>query len=247
MYSQNLAVFFFYLCGCPGQLARTKTNPTAHWISCKPSEHVRYRGDNRHAHGSLNPGGVERNKSLPPLGQDLKCKSCGILKLWEGGVVCKGIQRRSKYWFIIFKRRRRTHLQFKSVGYLLLSWYLNLTMSSQRIFAIQCVKREEMIQIERCWWNIEMRWLVHLAVKLRIEERDSWKGLGRWISIHQRRCKEANSPIGTGRKTQHPNVEPLSCMEDDRTLRGHVMKWITVLIPNINRQERLQRLLESEN
>ena len=31
------------------------------------------RGDRR-AHGDLNPGEVERNKSLPPLDQDLKCK-----------------------------------------------------------------------------------------------------------------------------------------------------------------------------
>jgi hypothetical protein len=67
-------VFFFYLHGCPGQLARTMTNPTAHWTSCKPSEHVRHRGDDRRAQGDSNPGAEEGNKSLPPLGQYLKCK-----------------------------------------------------------------------------------------------------------------------------------------------------------------------------
>jgi hypothetical protein len=35
---------FIYLCGYPGQLARTTTNLMAHYTSCKPNEHVKHRG-----------------------------------------------------------------------------------------------------------------------------------------------------------------------------------------------------------
>ena len=62
--------FFFYLRGCPDQLARTTTNPTAHWTPYKPSEHVKYRGGNMRTHESSNPGAVEGDKPLPPPGQD---------------------------------------------------------------------------------------------------------------------------------------------------------------------------------
>jgi hypothetical protein len=72
-YIYNVIYIFFYLRGCPGQLARTTTNPTAHWTSCKPSEHVRYRGDDKHAQRSSKPVAEKGNNSLPPLGQDLKC------------------------------------------------------------------------------------------------------------------------------------------------------------------------------
>jgi len=66
-------IFFFDLRGCPGQLARTTTNPTAHWTPCKPSEHVRHRGGDRCAHEDSNPGVVEGDKPLPPPGQDPRC------------------------------------------------------------------------------------------------------------------------------------------------------------------------------
>jgi len=65
---------FIYLRGCPGQLARTTTNPTAHWIPCKPSGHVRHRGGDRRAHEGSNPGGAEGDKPLPPPGQDPQCR-----------------------------------------------------------------------------------------------------------------------------------------------------------------------------
>jgi hypothetical protein len=64
--------FFFFLRGCPGQFARTTTNLTTHWISCKPSEHVRHRRSDRHAQWGSNPGAEEGNKPLQPLGQDFK-------------------------------------------------------------------------------------------------------------------------------------------------------------------------------
>jgi hypothetical protein len=73
---------FFYLRGCPGQFACTTTNPTVHWISCKPSEHVRHRGDDRRAQGGSNPDVEEGNKSLPPLGQYLKCFIFLVLLWW---------------------------------------------------------------------------------------------------------------------------------------------------------------------
>jgi hypothetical protein len=65
--------FFFYLRGCPGQLARTTTNPTAHWTPCKPSGHVRHHGGDRRAHEDSNPGAAGGDKPLLPPGQDLQC------------------------------------------------------------------------------------------------------------------------------------------------------------------------------
>jgi len=65
--------FFFNLRGCSDQLARTTTNPTVHWIPCKPSGHVRHRGDDRHAHENSNPGAAGKDKPLPPPGQDPRC------------------------------------------------------------------------------------------------------------------------------------------------------------------------------
>jgi hypothetical protein len=59
-------IFFFYLRGCPGQLARTTTNPTAHWTPCKPSGHVRHSGDDRRAHENSNPGAAGEDKPLLP-------------------------------------------------------------------------------------------------------------------------------------------------------------------------------------
>jgi hypothetical protein len=64
---------FFDLRGCPGQLARTMTNPTTHWTPCKPSGHVRHRGDDRRAHEDSNPGAAGGDKPLPPPGQDPRC------------------------------------------------------------------------------------------------------------------------------------------------------------------------------
>jgi len=72
-----IAYFFFYfffdLRGCPGQLARTTTNPMAHWTPCKPSGHVRHRGGDRHAHEDSNPGAAGGDKLLLPPGQDPQC------------------------------------------------------------------------------------------------------------------------------------------------------------------------------
>ena len=42
-----LFIYFFNLRECPSQLTCTTINPTAHWISYKPSKHVRHRGDDR--------------------------------------------------------------------------------------------------------------------------------------------------------------------------------------------------------
>jgi hypothetical protein len=65
--------FFFFLRGCPGQLARTTTNPTAHWTPCKPNGHVRHRGSDRRAHENSNPGAAGGDKPLLPPGQDPQC------------------------------------------------------------------------------------------------------------------------------------------------------------------------------
>jgi len=64
--------FFFYLCGCLGQLARTTTNPMTHWTPCKPSGHVRHRGGDKHAYKDSNPG-AEGDKPLPPPAKDPQC------------------------------------------------------------------------------------------------------------------------------------------------------------------------------
>ena len=69
-----------------GQLARTTTNPAAHWTSCKPSEYVKHHGDDRRVQGGSNPGAEEGNKSLLPLGQYLQCKANTFwLVSWEHG------------------------------------------------------------------------------------------------------------------------------------------------------------------
>jgi hypothetical protein len=80
-----LNLIFIYLRGCLGQLARTTTNPMAHWTSCKPNEHVRHRGGDRRAQWGSNPGAEEGNKPLPPLGQDLKCFLIWFLNLLSAG------------------------------------------------------------------------------------------------------------------------------------------------------------------
>jgi len=69
----NMMIFFFCNPGCPGQLTRTTTNSRAHWTSCKPSEHVRHRGNDKCAQWNLNPDAEKGNKPLPPLGYNLKC------------------------------------------------------------------------------------------------------------------------------------------------------------------------------
>jgi hypothetical protein len=73
--------FFFDLRGCPGQLARTTTNLTAHWTPCKLSGHVRHRGGDRHAHENSNPGAAGGDKPLLPPGQDPQCYRAMILIL----------------------------------------------------------------------------------------------------------------------------------------------------------------------
>ena len=73
--------FFFDLRGCPGQLARTTTNPTAHWTPCKPNEHIRHRGDDRRAHENSNPGTTGGDKPLLPPGQDPQCQVLLLLLL----------------------------------------------------------------------------------------------------------------------------------------------------------------------
>ena len=82
--------YYYYLRGCPGQLAHTTTSLTAHWTSCKPSEHVRHHGGNRHAQGGSNPDAEEGNKSLPPLGQYLKCWTQRFLYIYTCVRVCVG-------------------------------------------------------------------------------------------------------------------------------------------------------------
>lgn len=59
---QNMIAFmrpaqhiFFLFSGCPGQLARMTTDLTAHWTSCKSSEHVRHHKDDRRAQENSNP------------------------------------------------------------------------------------------------------------------------------------------------------------------------------------------------
>jgi hypothetical protein len=84
----KILFFYYYLRGCPGQLAHTTTSLTAHWTSCKPSEHVRHHGGNRHAQGGSNPGAEEGNKSLPPLGQYLKCWTQRFLYIYTCVRVC---------------------------------------------------------------------------------------------------------------------------------------------------------------
>jgi hypothetical protein len=66
-------LFFFDLCGCPGQLARTTTNLTVHWTPCKPSGHVRHHEGDKYAHESSNSGAAEGDKPLSPPGQDPQC------------------------------------------------------------------------------------------------------------------------------------------------------------------------------
>jgi len=74
IYGEEICLsYFFYLRGCPGQLARTTTNPTAHWIPCKPNEHVRHREDDKRAHKNSNREAMERDKLFPPPGQDPQC------------------------------------------------------------------------------------------------------------------------------------------------------------------------------
>jgi hypothetical protein len=46
---------------------------------CKPSEHVRHRGDDRRAHEDSNPGAAGGDEPLPPPGQDLQCFYMGFL------------------------------------------------------------------------------------------------------------------------------------------------------------------------
>jgi hypothetical protein len=65
--------FFFDLCGCLDQLARTTTNPTAHWTPCKPSRHVRHREDDRRTHENSNPETAEEDKPLPPPAKYPQC------------------------------------------------------------------------------------------------------------------------------------------------------------------------------
>jgi len=86
------SIFFFFNSGCPAQLTRTTTNFQAHWTFCKPSEHVRYRGGDRRAQWSLNPGAEEGNKSLQPLGHNLKCTLrayliSGVETVWKRGCI----------------------------------------------------------------------------------------------------------------------------------------------------------------
>jgi hypothetical protein len=83
------AIFFFFdLRGCPGQLARTTTNLTAHWTPCKPSGYVRHRGGDRRAHEDSNPGAVEGDKPLPPPGQDPQREArSNIVFTTHGGMI----------------------------------------------------------------------------------------------------------------------------------------------------------------
>ena len=46
-YKITYILFFFDNPGCPGQLTRTTTNPSAYWTSCKPSRQVRHCRDDR--------------------------------------------------------------------------------------------------------------------------------------------------------------------------------------------------------
>lgn len=62
------SAFLYFLCECSGQFARIMTNFMVHWTSCKPSKHVRHRGDDRHVHKNSNSGAEKKNKSLPPQG-----------------------------------------------------------------------------------------------------------------------------------------------------------------------------------
>ena len=86
-------IFFFDLRGCPGQLARTTTNPTAHWTPCKPNEHVRHREVDRRAHEDLNPGAAGGDKPLLPPGQDPQCYLIDLIDCVSWAL---------KKWFYLF-------------------------------------------------------------------------------------------------------------------------------------------------
>jgi len=71
----NYHFFFVDLRGCPGQLARTTINLTAHWTSCKPSGYVRHRRGDRRTHEDSNSGAAGEDKPLPPPDQDPRCNN----------------------------------------------------------------------------------------------------------------------------------------------------------------------------
>jgi hypothetical protein len=68
--------FFFWFTWVSGQLARTTTNPTAHWTSCKPSEHIKYHGSDRHAHENSNPEQWEEPR--PSVHHGFRCLQRGL-------------------------------------------------------------------------------------------------------------------------------------------------------------------------
>lgn len=66
--------FFFYNPGCLGQFTSTTINPWIHWTPCKLNGQIRYRGGDMHAQKGSNPDAEKKNKALPPLGHELKCR-----------------------------------------------------------------------------------------------------------------------------------------------------------------------------
>jgi len=76
---EQLSFLYIYNSECSDQLTRTTINPRAYWTSCKPNGYVRYCGGDRHAQRRSNPGAEKENKSLSPLGHDLKCARTIIL------------------------------------------------------------------------------------------------------------------------------------------------------------------------
>jgi hypothetical protein len=49
LFIRNILFFVFDSPGCPGQLARTVSNPRTYWTPCKPSRQVRHCGNNMRA------------------------------------------------------------------------------------------------------------------------------------------------------------------------------------------------------
>jgi len=69
-------IFFFYLRGCPSQLARTTTNSTTHWTPCKLNEHIRHRKNDRHTHKNSNPEATREDKPLVSQANTLSASYC---------------------------------------------------------------------------------------------------------------------------------------------------------------------------
>jgi len=131
---------FFYLRGCPGQFVHITTNLTAHWISCKHNEHVRHRGDNRHAHGDSNPDTKKKKQVLStarPIAQSLT-------KIIIASANC--IDHQKLDWLDSERRTKNTKRAEITFGPSTL-WF-----SSNQVFTLTCSKSTPFfIQLNTVW------------------------------------------------------------------------------------------------